>query len=218
MPTPLELLTKPLQIGAQLAFGAIGNIQKLFGNNDGDDGGQPEEQPHQKLQHEEQQRRQPQRRPARPKQLDDATITDKVESTLFRDTKVDKGKIDVNTANGVVWLRGEARTPELIKALEAKAREVPEVKDVENLLHLPKTPANKKPHRRTPPKKRTTPKRTTAERKTSAAANAEPTPKELASKGEGRQPAPLGSTGSGSTGSGSTGSSSGNGSSGSAGQ
>jgi len=213
MPTPLELLTKPLQIGAQLAFGAIGNIQKLFGNNDGDDGGQPEEQPHQKLQHEEQQRRQPQRRPARPKQLDDATITDKVESTLFRDAKVDKGKIDVNTANGVVWLRGEARTPELIKALEAKAREVPEVKDVENLLHLPKTPANKKPHRRTPPRKRTTPKRTTAERKTSAAANAEPTPKELASKGEGRQPAPLGSTGSGSTESGS-----GNGSSGSAGQ
>src|SRR3954468_15631374 len=214
MPNPLELLTKPLQLGAQVALGAIGNIQKLFGNgnDDGGDSAQPE-QPHQKLQHEEQQRRQPQRRQARPKQLDDATITDKVETTLFRDAKVDKGKIDVNTANGVVWLRGEARTPELIKALEAKAREVPEVKDVENLLHLPKTPANKKPHRRTPPKKRTTPKRTTAERKTSAAANAEPTPKELASKGEGRQPAPLGSTGSGSTGS-----SSGNGTSGSSAQ
>src|SRR3954468_17811948 len=213
MPTPLELLTKPLQIGAQLAFGAIGNIQKLFGNNDGDDGGQHEEQPHQKLQHEEQQRRQPQRRPARPKQLDDATITDKVESTLFRDAKVDKGKIDVNTANGVVWLRGEARTPEMIKALEAKAREVPEVKDVENLLHLPKTPANKKLHRRTPPKKRTTPKRTTAERKTSASANAEPTPKALGSKGKSHQPAPLGSTGTRSTGT-----SSGNGTSGSSAQ
>src|SRR3954447_8059806 len=195
MPTPLELLTKPLQIGAQLAFGAIGNIKKLFGNNDRDDGGQPEEQPHQNLEREEQRRRQPQRRPARPKQLDDATITDKVESTLFRDAKVAKGKIDVNTADGVVWLRGEARTPEQIKELEAKTRAIPEVKDVENLLHLPKTPANKKPHRRTPPKKRATPKRTTAERKTSAAANAEPTPKELASKREGRQPAPMGSTG-----------------------
>jgi|tagenome__1003787_1003787.scaffolds.fasta_scaffold20299489_1 hypothetical protein len=195
MPTPLEILTKPLQLGAQLAFGAIHNIQKLFGNG-GDDGeAAQQEQPHQKLQHEEQQRRRPQRRPARAKQLDDATITDKVETTLFRDTKVDKGKIDVNTADGVVWLRGEARTPEQIKELEAKAREIPEVKDVENLLHLPKTPANKKPHRRTPPKKRATPKRTTAERKTSAAANAEPTPKELASKREGRQPAPMGSTG-----------------------
>jgi hypothetical protein len=199
MPTPLEILTKPLQLGAQLAFGAIQNIQRLIGGGDQ----QPDEQPHQKLQHEEQERagqRQPQRRPARPKQLDDATITDKVETTIFRDTAVAKGKIDVNTADGVVWLRGEAKTPEQIKEIEAKTRAIPEVKDVENLLHLPKTPANKKPHRRTPPRKRTTPKRTTAERKTTAAANAEPTPRELASKGEGRQTAPLGSSGSGSGG------------------
>jgi hypothetical protein len=66
------------------------------------------------------------------------------------------------------------------------------VKDVENLLHLPKTPARKKTRRTTAPRKRA-PKRTTAERKSSAAA-AEPTPKDLAQKGEGRKPAPLGAS------------------------
>jgi BON domain len=189
MPNPLELLTKPLQIGAQLAFGAIQNIQRLLSGGGGDDERaqrEPAEQP----------RPQPRRQSSRrPKPLDDATITDKVETILFRDKSVAKGKIDVNTANGKVWLRGEARTPEQIKELEAKVREVPEVKDVENLLHLPKTPANKREKRHSPPRARTTPKRTTAERKTSGAANAEPTPRELAAKGEGRQPAPLGSSG-----------------------
>ncbi len=76
-----------------------------------------------------------------PKDLDDVTIARKVETTIFRGTNVDKGKVDVNAAEGVVWLRGEVRTPELINELEARAREIPEVKRVENLLHLPGTEA-----------------------------------------------------------------------------
>jgi hypothetical protein len=203
MPNPLELLTKPLQIGATLAFGAIQNVQKLI---QGFSGGEQHEEPlqeHQKLQREEQeragQRRPPaQRRPARPKQLDDATITDKVESILFRDANVDKGKIDVNTADAVVWLRGEAKTPEQIKELEAAALAIPEVKQVENLLHLPKTPAPAKARRSkgtTAAARKRAPKRTTAERKTPATANAEPSPSELAARHEGRQPAPMGSSG-----------------------
>ena len=217
MPTPLEILTKPLQIGATLAFGAIQNIQQLI---QGFSGGEHHEEPpqeHQKLQREEQeragQRRPPaQRRPAKPKPLDDATITDKVESILFRDANVNKGKIDVNTADAVVWLRGEAKTPEQIKELEAAALAIPEVKQVENLLHLPKTPAPAKARRSkgtTAAARKRAPKRTTSERKAPASAKAEPTPKELAAKHEGRQPAPLGSTG--------PASGSGNGSSGSTG-
>src|SRR5947209_20459661 len=31
MPTPLDIITKPLQIGAQVAFGAIQEVQKRFG-------------------------------------------------------------------------------------------------------------------------------------------------------------------------------------------
>jgi hypothetical protein len=192
MPTPLDIITKPLQIGAQVAFGAIQEVQKRFGG--GAEQQEDSPQPHQKLQREEQ-ARQGQRRQARPKNLDDATITRKVESVLFRGSDVDKGKISLNTVDGVVFLRGEARTPEAIKSVEAKVQSIPEVKGVENLLHLPKTAPSQKKTRRpsaaASPRKRA-PKRTTAERPPSTPA-AEPAPKDLAEKGEGRQPAPLGS-------------------------
>src|SRR3954453_19844782 len=76
-----------------------------------------------------------------PKDLDDVALARKVETVIFRDPEIPKGKIDVNAAAGKVWLRGEAKNPEMIKELERQAREIPEVRDVENLLHLPKTPA-----------------------------------------------------------------------------
>jgi hypothetical protein len=81
-------------------------------------------------------KRAPRRRP-----LDDVTIARKVESTIFRGIDVDKGKVDVNVAERVVWLRGEVRTPDLINELEDRAGRVTEVRRVENLLHLPETPA-----------------------------------------------------------------------------
>src|SRR3954471_5849188 len=209
MPTPIDIITKPLQIGAQVAFGAIEEVQKRFGGAD-----EPEEPPRPPQQRREprreetrarrpHRRREPRRdqprprRQARPKALDDVTITRKVETVLFRDESVDKGKISVNTAEGVVWLRGEARTAEKIKELEAKAREIPEVKRVENLLHLPKTRPSPRKRRKAAtaaasPRERA-PKRTTAERPPSTPA-AEPSPKDLAESGEGRRPAPLGSS------------------------
>jgi hypothetical protein len=76
-----------------------------------------------------------------PKDLDDVALARKVETIIFRDDSVPKGDIDVNTANGVVWLRGQAKTPEMIKGLERQCASIPEVRQVENLLHLPKTPA-----------------------------------------------------------------------------
>jgi hypothetical protein len=195
MPTPLNIITKPLQIGVQLAFGAIQNVQKLV---QGLTGGDPHEEPPPREQPKPESRPVP--RPAKPKQLDDVTITRKVETVLFRSASVEKGKIDVNTADGVVWLRGEAGTPEQIKQLEAQALAIPEVKQVENLLHLPKTPAPSRTRRTkgtAAPRKRAA-KRTTAERKTPSTPKAEPTPNEVAGKGEGRQPAPLGSSENGS--------------------
>jgi hypothetical protein len=76
-----------------------------------------------------------------PKDLDDVGLARKVETVIFRDDNVPKGNIDVNAADGVVWLRGEAKTPEMINELEALTSAIPEVKRVEVLLHLPKTPA-----------------------------------------------------------------------------
>ncbi len=138
-----------------------------------------------------------------PKDLDDATIARKVESELFRDRRIAKGKLDVNVADGVVWLRGEARTPALIKLAEARAAQVPEVSKVENLLHLPKTPAptrtdtpSRQRKTQRSPKSRNrggTPRSPVTEEE--PAAEAEPAPAELAARGEGRKPSPLGSTG-----------------------
>jgi hypothetical protein len=109
-----------------------------------------------------------------PKDLDDVGLARKVESVIFREDTVPKGKIDVNAADGVVWLRGEAKTPEMIKDLERQAASIPEVKRVENLLHLPKTPAPTRTD--TPPSQRKTqrsPQRP-AERKVETAVTGEP--------------------------------------------
>ena len=133
--------------------------------------------------------------------MDDVTLTRKVETEIFRDAGPEKGKIDVNVVDGVVWLRGEVKNQSASKGFEAKARAIPEVQDVENLLHLPKTPA---PSRTRGGAKKTTTKkaaaakkeggrfeRTTAEKPKSSPK--EPLPKQAAKTGTGRKPAPLGS-------------------------
>jgi osmotically-inducible protein OsmY len=70
-------------------------------------------------------------------QPNDATLTNKVESEIFRDPDVPKGQVSVNSERGVVYLRGEVESPDLISQLEHAARKVQGVQDVENLLHVP---------------------------------------------------------------------------------
>jgi osmotically-inducible protein OsmY len=70
-------------------------------------------------------------------QPDDVTLARKVETEIFREAEVPKGKINVNAENGKVVLRGEVDSPELIDELVAKARKVQGVQDVESLLHTP---------------------------------------------------------------------------------
>jgi len=67
----------------------------------------------------------------------DATLTDRVKTALFRDQSVPKGDIDVNAVNGVVTLRGQVSDAELPARLEDEARKVSGVRDVQNLLHGP---------------------------------------------------------------------------------
>ncbi len=74
-------------------------------------------------------------------QPNDATLTAKVESQVFRAAHVPKGQVAVNAENGIVILRGQVERPELIDELERKVRKVQGVLDVENLLHLPGTEA-----------------------------------------------------------------------------
>jgi len=74
---------------------------------------------------------------AHPKSYDDATLKDKVESELFRDEHEVKGSISVNAQDGVVQLRGEIPSQDLIDALVDRTKQIHGVKDVESLLHLP---------------------------------------------------------------------------------
>jgi hypothetical protein len=101
-------------------------------------------------------------RPAPKPGMDDVTLANKVETELFRPADAPKGSVNVNVVDGVVYLRGEVKRPEQINELEQRTRQIPEVRDVENLLHLRKTPA---PTRADTPKsqQRTgTPRRTEA--------------------------------------------------------
>jgi osmotically-inducible protein OsmY len=74
-------------------------------------------------------------------QPDDVTLARKVETEIFRDADIPKGKINVNAENGKVVLRGEVDDPSMIDDLEKAARKVMGVREVENLLHSAGSPA-----------------------------------------------------------------------------
>jgi osmotically-inducible protein OsmY len=71
----------------------------------------------------------------------DQVLAHKVESELFQGNDFPKGQININAENGVVVIRGQLDSPDLIARIEAEARTIQGVRDVENLLHLPGTPA-----------------------------------------------------------------------------
>ena len=73
--------------------------------------------------------------------MDDVTLARKIETEIFRDADVPKGQINVNVEGGVVFLRGEVPTPELLEKLERDAAKVQGVQEVRNLMHLPGQPA-----------------------------------------------------------------------------
>jgi osmotically-inducible protein OsmY len=68
-------------------------------------------------------------------QPNDATLKAKVESEVFRDARVPKGQVDVNAEDGVVYLRGEVGSPDMVAELEEATRQVHGVRAVENQLH-----------------------------------------------------------------------------------
>jgi osmotically-inducible protein OsmY len=76
-----------------------------------------------------------------PKQYDDATLKDKVESELFREEHEVKGAINVNAQEGIVQLRGQLPSQDLIDALVERTQKIQGVREVENLLHTPGTEA-----------------------------------------------------------------------------
>jgi hyperosmotically inducible periplasmic protein len=69
-------------------------------------------------------------------------LADRVRSELFRNDSVPKGQLNVNVErDDTVVLRGQVQRPEEITAIERRVRGIPGVRDFENLLHTPGTPA-----------------------------------------------------------------------------
>jgi hypothetical protein len=156
--------------------------------------------------------------PAPKSRLTDAALAHKVESVLFRDGAVPKGDIDVNAVGRVVYLRGKARSATMVADLSVRTQAIAEVERVENLLETPRTRSKAKGaaakrasgSRGAAAKRASGSKGAAAKRGSSArgrqpsrrvnaevpptAPEAEPTPRELAAKGEGRRAAPLGSS------------------------
>ena len=73
--------------------------------------------------------------------LDDITLARKVESELYRRTHVPKGHVSINAEDGCVFLRGVVDSQEDIERIATTARQIAGVRAVENLMHLPGTPA-----------------------------------------------------------------------------
>jgi osmotically-inducible protein OsmY len=77
--------------------------------------------------------------------LTDQDLARKVESIIFRAEDAPKGKVDVDAAGRTVSLRGEVPSEEVRERLVSEASAIPEVATVEDLLHLPGTPAPTRP-------------------------------------------------------------------------
>ena len=74
-------------------------------------------------------------------QLDEVELAHKVETEIFRDGTIDKGRLNINAERDVVFLRGTAPTLEEITGIEDRVRKIEGVRHVVNLLHLPGTTA-----------------------------------------------------------------------------
>ena len=83
-------------------------------------------------------------RSVRPRPADDLTLRDRVESEVFRNAEMPKGRINFDVESGVVTIRGQVDNAYQIANVEKAVLKVPGVAGVENLLHVDGTPAPNK--------------------------------------------------------------------------
>jgi len=79
-----------------------------------------------------------------PRPADDLTLRDRVESEVFGNPDVPKGRINLDVESGVVTIRGQLDNALQIAAVEKAVLRVPGVHGVENLLHVNGTAAPNK--------------------------------------------------------------------------
>jgi osmotically-inducible protein OsmY len=78
------------------------------------------------------------------RELDDATIADRIRSEVLGRRDLRAHGVLVNVENGVAQLRGPVPTREAMAEIVDRTRAVPGVVDVHNLMHLPDEPAPNK--------------------------------------------------------------------------
>jgi hypothetical protein len=83
-------------------------------------------------------------RSTRPRPADDLTLRDRVESEVFRNPDLPKGRINFDVESAVVTIRGQVDNAYQIANVEKAVLKVPGVAGVENLLHVVGTPAPNK--------------------------------------------------------------------------
>jgi hypothetical protein len=75
---------------------------------------------------------------------DDVALARKVESKLFGDPEIPKGRLNVNVEDGVVVLRGQLDHAMQIRAVERGVRRIQGVRGVRSFLHVAGRPAPNK--------------------------------------------------------------------------
>ncbi len=76
--------------------------------------------------------------------VDDLTLRDRVESEIFRDPSLPKGRLNLDVESAVVTIRGEVDNALQIASIEKAVLKVRGVNGVENLMHVQGTPAPNK--------------------------------------------------------------------------
>ncbi len=69
----------------------------------------------------------------------DQAVNERVQSQLFSDPSLPQGQININTVDGVVYVRGTAGSQEQIDEIERRIKAIEGVDAVINLLRLPAT-------------------------------------------------------------------------------
>ena len=75
---------------------------------------------------------------------DDRTLVDKIRSEVLGHAPFENRSVIVDAVNGVVTLRGELPEASLVESLGRAVQDVPGVREVRNLVHLPGSPAPNK--------------------------------------------------------------------------
>jgi hypothetical protein len=72
--------------------------------------------------------------------MNDAELAHAIETEIFRDPRVDKGRININVERGIVVLRGEVASARERTELGRRVERIAGVWSVKNLLHQPGQP------------------------------------------------------------------------------